>query len=421
MRFVHIADVHLDTAFAGRSPELRARLRDACREAFGQAVELAVREEVHALLIAGDLFDADLLSLQTEGLLIDRMRRLAEAGITVVYATGNHDPGAGGRGLRSLSWPSNVTVAGTADPVTVEVLDRAGDLVGRVTAAGHESSRVTEDLASRFPAPRGDVPEVGLLHAHVRGSPASDEHAPYAPSELTTLRGSGHDYWALGHVHRRQVLSESPPIHYPGNIQGRTPAETGPRGGLLVDLTDRSAPRVTFHPLGPVRWERLRISGLRDAREHSQLLSAVMDGWSAHRSGEPVPPGTESIVIVDLQGPSPLWERFQEEDQEDLAALEEDLAARLGVLAVELRTGSLRPAVSPARHRERQDVLGEALRLLESVRAGDEEVPGLDAGQLGGLEDTGVSPADYAAELLENVEGELLARFLRPPGPGGER
>lgn len=419
MRFVHIADVHLDTPFAGRSAELRGRLRQACRDALGRAVELALEERVDAFLIAGDLFDADLISLQTEGFLVDQMRRLGQGGIPVVYATGNHDPGAGGSGLRSLSWPRKVTVVGHGDPVTVEIRDEEGRLVGRVTAAGHENERVTEDLAARFPPPGGDVPEVALLHTQVRGTSASDEHDPYAPSELSALRASGYDYWALGHVHTRQALSEAPPIHYPGNVQGRTPRETGPRGCLLVDLTDRSAPSVSFHPLGSVRWEHLRVSDLEEANSHHHLLSAVADRWSALASERTAPPGTEFVVVVELRGPSPLWERFREEG-ESLEGLEEDLAGRLGVLAVELRVEGLQPDTLPARHRERQDVLGETLRLLERVRNGEEELPGLESGVLGGLDPrSDRSQEEYVRELLRDAEGEVLARLLRSVGERG--
>ncbi|MGD8873441.1 MAG: DNA repair exonuclease, partial [Gemmatimonadota bacterium] len=105
MRFLHVADVHLDTSFAGRSESVRRRLREASREAFRRAVDLAIREEVHAFLIAGDLFDGERLSFTTERFLLDQASRLADHGITVVYATGNHDPGAPGAGPRSLAWP----------------------------------------------------------------------------------------------------------------------------------------------------------------------------------------------------------------------------------------------------------------------------------------------------------------------------
>ena len=63
MRFVHVADVHLDTSFSGRSETVRNRLREASREAFRRAVDLAVREDAHAFLVAGDLFDVQVDSV----------------------------------------------------------------------------------------------------------------------------------------------------------------------------------------------------------------------------------------------------------------------------------------------------------------------------------------------------------------------
>ena len=103
MRFLHIADVHLETSFTGRSEEVRARLREASRQAFRNAVDLAIREDVHALLIAGDLFDGDRLSFQTERFLLEQVGRLNDQGISVVCATGNHDPGSPDTGPRSLA------------------------------------------------------------------------------------------------------------------------------------------------------------------------------------------------------------------------------------------------------------------------------------------------------------------------------
>ena len=110
MRFLHLADVHLDTPFAGRRPEVRRRLRGAVREAFGTAVDTALEESVDAVVIAGDLFDGATLSFQTERFLLDELRRLTEVGIPVVYATGNHDPGRQQRRSR-IEWPTGVHVS----------------------------------------------------------------------------------------------------------------------------------------------------------------------------------------------------------------------------------------------------------------------------------------------------------------------
>ncbi len=116
MRFVHVADVHLDTSFAGRSEAVRHRLREASREAFRRAVDLAIREEVHAFLVAGDLFDSDRLSLRTERFILEQILRLGDHGIAAVYATGNHDPGAAPHGPRRLTWPANSSMRQDDDP-----------------------------------------------------------------------------------------------------------------------------------------------------------------------------------------------------------------------------------------------------------------------------------------------------------------
>ena len=79
----------------------------------------------------------------------------------------------------------------------------------------------------------------------------------HAPSSVDNLRSAGFHYWALGHVHTRQQLSERPSVHYCGNLQGRNPRETGARGGLLVDLGDPVWPEVEFKEFSRVRWEKV--------------------------------------------------------------------------------------------------------------------------------------------------------------------
>ena len=95
LRIVHAADIHLDTPYRRHDEAVRARLREAGREAFTRLIDLALERQADALLIAGDLFDNELLTLATERVLVDELTRATGAGLTVVYATGNHDPGAG--------------------------------------------------------------------------------------------------------------------------------------------------------------------------------------------------------------------------------------------------------------------------------------------------------------------------------------
>lgn len=276
MRFLHIADVHLDTSFAGLSKEVRSRLHEALRQAFRNAVDLAIGEDVQAFLLAGDLFDGDRLSFQTERFLLEQAGRLNNQGINVVYATGNHDPGSPDTGPRTLAWPNCVNVAGDGTARRFTTRNQSQEAVGYVTAIGHADAQVTEDLSRRLP-PVGDLPEVALLHTQVRSSLGSKDHHAYAPSDLAWLKHASYDYWALGHVHIRQELSNDPPIWYSGSLPGNTHTDRAARGALLVDLSDRAAPAIAFRALAPVQWDTLQVERL-DAVETLDELERRIRG-----------------------------------------------------------------------------------------------------------------------------------------------
>ena len=408
MRFVHVADVHLDTSFAGRSEAVRRRLRDASREAFHRAVDLAIREDAHAFLIAGDLFDGERLSFQTERFLLEQAARLGDHGITVVYATGNHDPGSGATGPRPLPWPANVRMATGPTPKRVLVHAAAGDPVGYVNAVGHASAEERVDLSRLLPGPAGELPEVGLLHTQVHASLGAEAHHPYAPSELSYLLRAGYDYWALGHVHVRQALADDPPIWYAGSLQGRTHADQGERGALLVDLSDRAAPLVSFRHLAPVRWETLVVERLEEVSTLDGLERHVQVAWNAARDRDRGAGDTEWMVRIVLRGASPLWAELRADEDREL--LGDELRDILGALDVVVVADGVHPVVPLDEHRGRTDVLGEVLRLASAVRAGRAEVAAVDPTWLAGATSGDVS--GYVRRLLDEADGELAARLL---------
>lgn len=416
MRFLHIADAHLDTSFTGRSEAVRTRLREASRDAFRRAVDVAIREDVHAFLIAGDLFDGDRLSFQTERFLLEQTGRLGDHAITVVYATGNHDPGSPESGPRSIPWPQNVRVASDATPRRFLITDHAGEAVGHVTAVGHATARVTDDLSRALPLPTGELPEVALLHTQVHSSIGAGEHAPYAPSDLTYLRHAGYDYWALGHVHVRQQLSEDPPIWYAGSLQGKSHADRDERGALLVDLSDRSAPRIAFRALAPIRWDTVEVDRLDAVASLDELERAVQIAWEAHRGEGLATRSTEWMVRVVLAGPCPLWTELRTE--EDRSMLARELREILGALDVSVLADGVHPVFPIEEHRSRTDVLGEALRMVEELRRGVRTLPRLDPSELAGApsDDPG-EVAAYVRSLLSDADGEVAARLLEDASP----
>jgi exonuclease SbcD len=351
------------------------------------------------------------LSFSTERFLLEQAHRLGDHGITIVYATGNHDPGEPESGPRSLPWPPNVRVADDATPQRIVVQGHDGDPVGYVTAIGHAHGKVRDDLSRRLPRPEGNLPEVALLHTQVHASPGSEAHHAYAPSELTYLLRSGFDYWALGHVHVRQALSEDPPIHYSGSLQGRTHTDTGPRGALLVDLSDRAAPSIAFRDLAPVRWATIRVTDIHDADSLDRLERRVALAWRTYEQEESVPVGTEWMVRVVLGGPCPLWRELRTE--EDQRVLARELVEMLDVLDVVVVAEAVHPVVPIEDHRSRPDVMGEALRLAAAIRAGERTLTSLESGALAGTasDDPRVVEA-YVRRLLEDVDGEIVARML---------
>ncbi len=376
-----------------------------------------MREDVHAFLVAGDLFDGERLSFSTERFLLEQGQRLADHGVTMVYATGNHDPGSLESGPRTLPWPGNVRVAGDETPHRITIHDREGRTVGFVTAIGHSSSRVVEDLSRRLPRPEGELPEVALLHTQVHASPGSDRHHPYAPSELTYLLRAGYDYWALGHVHFHQALAEDPHIVYAGSLQGRTHAETGPHGALLVELSGLSSPSISFRDLAPVRWETLRVTDIEDADSLDRLERRIGLAWRAARAADPPATSPEWMVRVVLSGPTPLWRELRNE--EDRSVLAGELRELLDCLDVVVVTEAVHPPLPIDDHRARPDVLGEALRLVESLIAGQTRLETLDPEALAGVGSDEPAAVDaYVRGLLEGVEGELIARTL---GEGASR
>ena len=159
LRILHLADVHLDTPFYGREEDLRRKLRQATRQAFRAAVEEAIERRVHGFLIAGDLFDNDLLSFATERFLVEQVARLHGAAIPVFYATGNHDPGRANFRARQLDWPENVHLFSSTNPETVPIGE-----VGWLTAAGHSTKTEMGNLATRYGPARTDRPHVAMLH-----------------------------------------------------------------------------------------------------------------------------------------------------------------------------------------------------------------------------------------------------------------
>lgn len=234
--FLHAADLHLDSPvqiLSMSESSVLSKLSMATLDSLTDLCTCAIDEKVDFIVLAGDVYDGIRRGIRAQLRLFNEMSRLKDYGINVYMVHGNHDPIVGSKDI-SIKWPSNLFIFPTI-PTTFS-LEKEGETYCRITGVSYRSKHEDRNLALQFPNVRNSsFFEIAVLHTNI-GS--ATEHGNYAPATLDDLLTKGYDYWALGHIHKRAVLSENPVVIYPGNLQGlhMKPSERGPKGAELVEV-----------------------------------------------------------------------------------------------------------------------------------------------------------------------------------------
>lgn len=292
MRFLHAADIHLDSPLRGLDEYEGApvqALRGAARNAFAGLIKLALAERVDFVILAGDLYDGDWPDYNTGLFFIKCVRELDRAGIPVVILSGNHD--AASRITARLTLPNNVHSLPTAEPGTV----RFDHLKVAVHGQGFARQAETRNLAIGYPAPVTSFFNVGVLHTALDGR---EGHASYAPCTIGELIARGYDYWALGHIHKRESVNGNrhPRIEFPGNLQGRHVRESGAKGCLLVSVDGNGQAVPEFRSLDVFRWETVAVNAAT-AETVADVLESARAALSDARDGADGRPLAARLVI----------------------------------------------------------------------------------------------------------------------------
>lgn len=410
MKLVHAADLHIDSPLRGLERYEGApveRIRQASRRAVENLIALCIEEEASLLVLAGDIFDGDWRDYGTGLFFARQLARLREAGVSAVMVRGNHD--AVSQVTKNLRLPDDVRELGSRKPETV-VYESLGIAVHGQSYAGRT---VDADLTLGYPAPLPGLVNIGLLHTSLTGR---EGHADYAPTTPDRLRALRYDYWALGHVHQREVVDRDPWIVFPGNLQGRHVKEQGSKGASLVEIAGGRVTSVEHRALDVVRFAqeavdltdvdhvddalevaRARVEELQEAAD-GRLLGVRLVFRGASRAHEELVLGPERFEAelrrIANELPDVWLERVstQTEPRVDLAAL----AARgdaLGALVASLT-----------------ELRGDEARLAELMKGfGDlpKRLPRELAERGFRLDDPAV-----VAEALRDVEHMLLSRLL---------
>jgi DNA repair exonuclease SbcCD nuclease subunit len=268
MKFIHTADIHLDSPLSGLAAYKDAPadlLRTVTRDAFTKLVDVAIDESVDFMVIAGDLYDGTWKDYNTGHFFCREMGRLNKVGIPVYLLFGNHD--ADSEMTKKLALPANVHQFESRKPSTFQIDALKVALHGR----SYKDAATLENLATGYPDPIAGWLNIGVLHTALGGNAA---HANYAPCSVAELNAKGYDYWALGHVHEHAIVQESPWIVFPGNLQGRHIRETGSRGAVIVTADDGGIQSVDRLLVDLLRWHIVEVDA-SSANEMSEVVRLV--------------------------------------------------------------------------------------------------------------------------------------------------
>jgi DNA repair protein SbcD/Mre11 len=389
MRIVHAADLHIDSPLRGLPPydgAPIAAVREAPRRAFEKLVAYCIESKASLLLLAGDLYDGDWRDFSTGLFFANEMSRLREAGVRVAVVYGNHD--AASVITRKLQLPENVKDLSSKRVETIVYEDLGVAVHGR----SFPERAVTDDLSRDYPTPIAGVLNIGLLHTCADGRAG---HEPYAPCKLEGLRARGYDYWALGHVHQREVLSREPWVVFPGNLQGRHVREPGAKGATILEVSGGRIESVEHVAFDVVRWAECAVT-----MGESSSVADVIDAARAELSAElERADGRVLAARLVVRGPEAITGRVASQREAvtaELRAVANDLQ---GVYLEKLRVETSTRAPRTVASGEWVDALGSLAEIS------DEEVLALAEDAL----------ADLRSKLpLELTRGEGALRLDDP-------
>ena len=293
IKFLHAADLHLDSPFHGLAPGQAQQRRQEQRKLLSDLAELSYEQNCDLVFLAGDLFDSDNAYPETVDALC---RALSACRAQVFIAPGNHDCLYAGSPYLTADWPENVHIFKESKISSVTLPGLGCQIYG----AGF-TSMDTPSLLEHFRVEDSQMLNVMVLH----GDPETASSV-YNPITKEQISESGLDYLALGHIHLRaepRTLGKTV-YAWPGCPMGRGFDELGQKGVYLGELDEKGC-RLSFCPLPSRRYEILDIAAGDDP------LAAIEAA---------LPPDTErDIYRIRLTG---------ESDPIDVRALQEALSGK---------------------------------------------------------------------------------------------
>lgn len=361
--FIHAADLHLGRVYTGlrHLPEsIYERVVESGFHALENLISAAIEHRVDFVLFVGDIFDSNSVSLRTYIRFREQMERLNKHGIHVFICHGNHDPIE--KKTPMIKWPENVTVFTNENVEQKAFTTKSGEVV-HIYGFSYTRKQITENKSEEFQKSGNAHFHIAMLHGNVEGQ---TEHDPYAPFSVRDLMDKEFDYWALGHIHKRQVLSSNPPIVYSGNIQGMNRKELDEKGCMLVTLSQTENASLTFVPTATIIW-REEVIDITNVETWNEMFERI-DGLKEQLRTK------NTLLLIRFIGYGKIHERLQSRHElEDLiwALNEHEQDQSTFVWIVDMLVHTVKNWDRNVL-RKRQDFIGELLKTSEQYDDFDE-------------------------------------------------
>ncbi|WP_175402780.1 metallophosphoesterase family protein [Mangrovivirga cuniculi] len=270
--FLHTGDVHLDSPFKGIKENnriLAKKLTDASYDSFKLLISHAISDNVDFVLISGDLFDSEKKSLKTILFLKEQFDLLLERNIKVIAIAGNHDP--------YFSWPDDLIshkALHLFEPGKVSslVLESKKGLKVNFTGYSYNSKVLRESIHGQYEISKDADFNIALLHGSV--GDIKNEHHRYAPFNISDLKDTEFDYWALGHIHKPEILGDR--IAYCGIPQPRNFKELSGGNYLKVNLNDNKKPELNYINISKVEFRSIEVA-VTEKDNITSCIKAIKD------------------------------------------------------------------------------------------------------------------------------------------------
>ncbi|MCT7723888.1 MAG: DNA repair exonuclease [Lactobacillus iners] len=277
MKFLHIADVHLDSPFLGLSflpSELFCQIKNAIQLSFEKAVNFAIDNDVDLVLLAGDTFDSIHPTPQSKIFFANQIKRLVDRQIQVVMVLGNHDYSQIDDLL--LNESPYFKIIGSNEQIEQVDFMTKSQYKYRVVGFSYQHNHITEDIIAKYPPKSTLIYTIGLAHAGMKQSSVDQNN--YAPFTLNEVKDLNYDYFALGHIHLRQVLSQEPWIVYSGNLQGRHVNEKDAKGFYFGQVDEQSQnTQLQFIDVSPIVWQTVDLTLDEPFKSTTKLCTKIQN------------------------------------------------------------------------------------------------------------------------------------------------